>query len=52
MRYVYSVLLGVLGFSIAWGGWHLYTDHEALHALINLAVQAQRAQVAPAQTGK
>lgn len=23
--------LGIAGFALAWGGWHLYVDHQALH---------------------
>lgn len=41
--YVFAILFGIFGFVAAFGGWHLYQDHQNLHALINLVVQQQRA---------
>jgi hypothetical protein len=36
------VLLGMLGFAVTWGGWHLIVDHNDLHYLIAV----ERARIA------
>lgn len=38
----YGVLAGVLAFALSWSVWHLYVDHQDLHALIQIE-QARRA---------
>ena len=29
-----GLLAGLVGFAIAWSAWHVYIDHQDLHALI------------------
>jgi hypothetical protein len=44
----FGFLGAVLGASVHDIGLHLYADHQALHALLTLAIQnAQQAQQAP-----
>lgn len=38
-----SFVAGVLGVTVTLMGWHLYVDHQNLHALVNM-VQQQAAQ--------
>ena len=35
---------GILGFMLAWSGWHLYIDHQNFHALLNAIQQQQQMQ--------
>jgi len=39
-----ALLFGAIGFGIAFGGWHLYQDHQNHHELINMVIRAQQAQ--------
>jgi hypothetical protein len=48
LRFLFPVLLGILGFALAWSGWHLYVDHQDLHALIAIERARQVAPAAPA----
>jgi len=41
-----GVLTGVLGFALAWSAWHLYIDHQDLHALITIEQARRSAPVA------
>ena len=27
------LVIGMLGFALAWGGWHAFEDHQRVHAL-------------------
>ncbi len=37
---------GVIGVVLALVAWHLYIDHQNLHAMLNAMIQAQAAQAA------
>jgi len=37
-----SLLAGFLGMSLFYLGFHIYQDHQNLHALINMVVQQQK----------
>lgn len=41
--YVKAGIIGVGGFVLAFGGWHLWIDHQNLHALVELEGQRQAA---------
>lgn len=47
-----SILGGLVGFALAWGGWHCWLDHRNLHVLVEFVVQQQanagRAPIPPA----
>jgi hypothetical protein len=46
-RAIISAAAGILGFVIAFGVWHLYIDHKALHEVFAIVAAAQqRAQPA------
>lgn len=34
----------ILGTALVLAGWHLYTDHQNLHALVSMVQQARQAQ--------
>lgn len=36
---VVSLAAGICGFCVAWTLWHLWVDHQLLHALVNMATQ-------------
>ena len=38
-----ALLLGIVGWLLAAGAAHLYTDHQNLHALVTLVQQSQQA---------
>lgn len=42
-RALISFGIGLLGVFVALAGWHLYEDHQSLHALVNMVVQQQAA---------
>ena len=40
-----SIAAGLLGMFLALSAWHVYTDHQALHGIINMIIaQQQKAQ--------
>lgn len=43
------VLAGVLGASLVLGSWHIWQDHAALHALVNIEMQRQQQSHGPAE---
>ena len=45
-RLVLSLLVGACGFFLAWGGWHLYQDHQNWHILLNQLQLEQQKQAA------
>lgn len=46
-RVLLPLACGALGVALALAAWHLYIDHQNLHALVNLVQQqAQRAAAA------
>ncbi len=42
--YIRMVALGVLGFAVAWGAWHLYLDHLTVDQVRVILAQPQQAQ--------
>jgi hypothetical protein len=44
VKAIHVVLLGALGFAIAFGSWHLYLDHSNLHAIVNMVAASQNQQ--------
>ena len=42
-----ALLVGVLGFGLAWGTWHLWVDHQQHHAMLNAMIQAQQQRATP-----
>ena len=40
---VVAFLMGLAGFAIAWGGWHLYLDHQLVDAARETIRQQQAA---------
>ncbi len=43
-----AILLGAAGFCLAWGGWHLYVDHQHVDAIWSLELQRSAAAAAQA----
>lgn len=43
---ILSLVLGMLGFALAFAGWHLWIDHYNFHAMLNQYV-SEHAQPAP-----
>lgn len=39
-----GVVSGILGFSLAWGVWHMCVDHRNFHTLINAVVNQQQGE--------
>lgn len=47
-RYLGALVVGILGAGLVFLGFHLWTDHENLHALVQIEAARQAAQRAPA----
>jgi hypothetical protein len=45
-RVLLPIALGVLGFVLAFGGWHLWLDHKAMHQVFEIVAAAQQRQQA------
>lgn len=41
-RNLVALAFGLLGMGVALGAWHLWQDHQNLHALINMVVAQQK----------
>lgn len=41
-RHLLPMLVGAVGFVLAWGAWHLYIDHLNHHAVIGAVMKLQQ----------